>query len=89
MTGRIRNTIRHFLNSESAGGIVLMIAAFLALLVANSPVAPTYFDALHAYLGPLSLQHWINDALMVVFFLLVIVIALIQLYFTRRKEVQQ
>lgn len=71
MTGRIRNTIRHFLDSEAAGGIVLMVAAFLALLVANSPVAPAYFDALHAYLGPLSLQHWINDALMVVFFLLV------------------
>jgi NhaA family Na+:H+ antiporter len=48
-----------------------MAAAALALVVANSPLAPTYFNALHAYLGPLSVQHWINDALMAVFFLLV------------------
>ncbi|TIM74953.1 MAG: Na+/H+ antiporter NhaA, partial [Mesorhizobium sp.] len=56
---------------EAAGGIVLMAAAALALVVANSPLAETYFDALHAYLGPLSVSHWINDGLMAVFFLLV------------------
>lgn len=71
MAGRIRNTIRHFLDGESAGGIILMISALLALLVANSPAAATYFATLHAYIGPLSVQHWINDALMVIFFLLV------------------
>jgi NhaA family Na+:H+ antiporter len=57
--------------SEAAGGVVLMIAAAAALVVANSPLAPAYFGALHAYLGPLSVQHWVNDALMGVFFLLV------------------
>ncbi|RWP30922.1 Na+/H+ antiporter NhaA [Mesorhizobium sp.] len=62
---------REFLASEAAGGIVLMAAAALALVVANSPLAETYFDALHAYLGPLSVSHWINDGLMAVFFLLV------------------
>lgn len=71
MTGRVRNTIRHFLDSESAGGIILMVTALLALLIANSPFASIYFNALHAYIGPLSIQHWINDALMVIFFLLV------------------
>jgi Na+:H+ antiporter, NhaA family len=40
-------------------------------VVANSPLAPAYFGALGAYFGPLSLLHWINDALMAVFFLLV------------------
>jgi hypothetical protein len=35
-----------------------------ALVVANSPLADTYFAALKAYLGPLSVLHWINDALM-------------------------
>jgi NhaA family Na+:H+ antiporter len=62
---------REFLDSEASGGIVLIVAAALALVVANSPLAESYFDALHAYAGPLSLQHWINDGLMAVFFLLV------------------
>ncbi len=48
-----------------------MGSAALALAVANSPLAETYFAALKTYLGPLSLLHWINDALMAVFFLLV------------------
>jgi NhaA family Na+:H+ antiporter len=48
-----------------------MIAAALAMIVANSPIAPLYFEALHAKLGPLSLLHWINDGLMALFFLLV------------------
>ena len=61
----------HFLDNEAAGGLVLMAAAALALVVANSPLAPAYFGALHAYLGPLSVLHWINDGLMAVFFLLV------------------
>jgi NhaA family Na+:H+ antiporter len=62
---------RAFLDNSAAGGLVLMGAAALALVIANSPLAPTYFAALHRYLGPLSIQHWINDALMAVFFLLV------------------
>lgn len=65
------STFREFLRNEAAGGLVLMGAAVLALMVANSPLAPTYFAALKAYVGPLSLLHWINDALMAVFFLLV------------------
>lgn len=64
-------TFRRFLDSEASGGIVLMIVAALAIATANSPLAPAYFDGLHTYLGPLSVQHWINDALMAVFFLMV------------------
>ena len=63
--------LRAFLDGQASGGIVLMAAAALALVVANSPLAPVYFDALHAYLGPLSVAHWINDGLMVIFFLVV------------------
>ncbi|KQU87600.1 sodium:proton antiporter [Mesorhizobium sp. Root102] len=65
------SVFREFLESEAAGGIILMVAAALALIVANSPLAETYFSALHAYLGPLSVSHWVNDGLMAVFFLLV------------------
>lgn len=65
------SVFREFLDSEAAGGIILMVAAALALIVANSPLSETYFSALHAYLGPLSVSHWVNDGLMAVFFLLV------------------
>jgi NhaA family Na+:H+ antiporter len=63
--------LRAFLDNTASGGLVLMGASALALIVANSPLAPAYFGALHAHLGPLSVQHWINDALMALFFLLV------------------
>ncbi|MFA7441600.1 MAG: Na+/H+ antiporter NhaA [Sphingomonadaceae bacterium] len=65
------SVLRNFLRSEAAGGVLLMLAAALAMLVANSPLAQGYFDSLHAYVGPLSLLHWINDGLMALFFLLV------------------
>ncbi|MEQ1941325.1 Na+/H+ antiporter NhaA [Mesorhizobium sp. VNQ89] len=65
------SVIREFLDNAASGGLVLMGAAALAILVANSPLAPTYFAALKAYVGPLSVSHWINDALMALFFLLV------------------
>nr|WP_272871176.1 Na+/H+ antiporter NhaA [Agrobacterium tumefaciens] len=69
--GRINSTLRRFLDNEASGGLVLMAVALLAIITANSPLAESYFDILHVYLGPLSLQHWINDALMAVFFLMV------------------
>jgi NhaA family Na+:H+ antiporter len=65
------STLRLLLESEAAGGVLLMIAAALGLAIANSAAAPAYFHALKLYVGPLSLLHWINDALMAVFFLLV------------------
>ena len=63
--------LRELLNSDAVGGIVLMAAAAIALAVANSPLAPAYFAGLKAYAGPLSILHWVNDALMAAFFLLV------------------
>jgi NhaA family Na+:H+ antiporter len=65
------SAIRRFLESQSSAGLVLMGAAVLALVLANSPLGPDYEAILHAYVGPLSVGHWINDALMAVFFLLV------------------
>jgi NhaA family Na+:H+ antiporter len=63
--------LRRFLSHEAAGGYVLMAVAAIALIVANSPLAPAYFAVFKLYLGPLSVLHWINDGLMAVFFLLV------------------
>jgi NhaA family Na+:H+ antiporter len=65
------SALRDFLTGEASGGILLIAAAVLALAVANSGAAPLYFRALAAYLGPLTLLHWVNDALMAVFFFLV------------------
>jgi len=71
LKGRIQSTLRQFLDAEASGGIVLMTVAVLAIVIANSALSDEYFLLLHIYIGPLSLQHWINDALMSVFFLLV------------------
>ena len=76
---RPRSASRAFLNSEAAGGIVLMAAAALALIAANSPLAGAYHHFLHLEtgpvvsprLGPMTVHLWINDGLMAVFFLLV------------------
>jgi Na+:H+ antiporter, NhaA family len=65
------SALRAFLKSEAAGGVILMGVALLALILANSPLAPAYFGALKTYVAGLSVLHWINDALMAVFFLLV------------------
>jgi NhaA family Na+:H+ antiporter len=65
------SAIRRFLEAQSSAGIMLMAAAVVALLIANSPMGPGYGEMLHTYVGPLSLEHWINDGMMAVFFLLV------------------
>ena len=65
------SVLREWLRTEAGGGIVLMAVAALALLIANSPAAPLYFGVLEIHIGGLSVLHWINDALMAVFFLLV------------------
>jgi len=73
------SAIRDFMKLESAGGILLLIAAIAAMLVANSPLLPVYDAFLDAPVGiqvadwtinkPLLL--WINDGLMAVFFFLI------------------
>ena len=68
---RPRSALRTFLDNEASGGLVLVGAAALALVVANSPLSGAYFDALQSYALGLSVLHWINYALMAVFFLLV------------------
>jgi NhaA family Na+:H+ antiporter len=65
------SVLRDFLDNEASGGLLLMAAAAVALVVANSPAAPAYFSLLHAPLAGLDVLHWINDGLMAVFFLLI------------------
>lgn len=65
------STIRRLLKAEAAGGYVLMAAAALAMIVANSAWSAAYFHSLHLDFAGLSLLHWVNDGLMALFFLLV------------------
>ncbi|WP_226877110.1 Na+/H+ antiporter NhaA [Microbulbifer hainanensis] len=77
--GRLVTPFEEFIHRQSSGGIVLMICALLALIIANSPLQEAYEHLLHlpVSLGvgdwsfSLSLHHWINDGLMAVFFFLV------------------
>ena len=74
-----RSALRDFLESESAGGMLLIAAAALAMILANSPLGETYRHMIHATtgpllsdkLGPMTIHLWINDGLMAIFFLLV------------------
>jgi NhaA family Na+:H+ antiporter len=71
--------LRDFLATESAGGVVLVGAAVLALVWANSPWQDSYFDlwATELTVGigsrslSMDLQHWVNDGLMTLFFFVV------------------
>ncbi len=74
MANRVPNPlsiVREFLSSEASGGVLLIGAAALALVAANSPLSNSYFAVLEAKIGPMSVLHWINDGLMALFFLLV------------------
>ncbi len=74
-----RSYFEWFVHSEVTGSILLLACAVLALLIANSPWAGAYDELLHTYIGiswddsvfKLSLHHWINDGLMVIFFFVV------------------
>ncbi len=63
--------MRRFLDSEASAGIILMGVTVIALVLANSPLSGAYFGILKSYIVGLSVLHWINDALMALFFLLV------------------
>jgi NhaA family Na+:H+ antiporter len=73
------NALRDFLRLEAAGGIVLGLAAIVAVVLANSPLAGIYNDLLYlsgsVTVGPLEIRKplllWLNDGWMAVFFLLV------------------
>lgn len=49
--------IKRFFAAEAAGGLILMAAALAALIVANSPLADSYFAALHTVLAGMSVEH--------------------------------
>jgi NhaA family Na+:H+ antiporter len=76
---RILVVISNFLTKEALSGILLFMSAILAMVIANSSWGEDYFHFLHIDIGvafgndrlDMSLQHWVNDFLMAIFFLLV------------------
>ena len=68
---RVSNTFTQFVDSEKASGIVLMACTVLSLLLANSSVGASYLTLWQRSVSGLSLEHWINDGLMAIFFLLI------------------
>jgi len=65
MALRVSTQLRKFFASESAGGILLIAAAFAALIIANTPVAADFNSAVEPFHG------FINEGLMAIFFFLV------------------
>ncbi len=79
MINYISKPFRWFFKLEAASGLVLLFAAIIALFISNSNLADLYFSTLNKYLFiginnfglKLSVIHWINDALMAIFFFFV------------------
>lgn len=79
LTKKRPSALRDFLKSEAAGGVILMLAAALAMVIANSGFGETYRHILYnpsgpvlnEKLGPMTIHLWINDGLMAIFFFLV------------------
>jgi Na+:H+ antiporter, NhaA family len=76
---RVTGLFKEFFESERTGGLVLVACTIVSMLVANSSLGPAYLHFWHAHLDlsfwaiPLdhSVEHWVNDGLMAIFFLLV------------------
>jgi Na+:H+ antiporter, NhaA family len=68
---KLSNTFKDFFDSEKSGGIVLVVCTLFSLLLANSGLGANYLSLWQMYVGGLSVEHWVNDALMVIFFLLI------------------
>ena len=79
MINYLSKPFKWFFKLEAASGLILLIAAILALLISNSDFSDLYFHSLEKYLFiginevglKLSVHHWINDALMAIFFFFV------------------
>ena len=79
MINYISKPFKWFFKLEAASGLVLLFAAILALIISNSNLSELYFSTLNKYLFlginnfglKLSIIHWINDALMAIFFFFV------------------
>jgi len=68
---KLGDTLKGFIVSEKSGGLVLIVCTLVSLLLANSGIGKEYLSMWHFDIGGHSIEHWINDGLMAIFFLLV------------------
>ena len=68
---RLSNTFNKFFDSEKSSGILLIVCTVASLLITNSLIGADYLSLWQWHVGGLSLEHWTNDALMAIFFLLI------------------
>ena len=64
-------SFKRFISSSKAGGIILIACTLISLAIANSTIGPDYLSFWHASVAGLSVEHWVNDGLMAIFFLLI------------------
>ncbi len=67
----LSHSFKEFTASSKAGGLVLIACTLVSLALANSPLGPAYLGFWHLHVAGLSIEHWVNDALMAIFFLLI------------------
>ncbi len=68
---KLSKLFNQFFHSEKSGGFILIGCTAISLVLANSGIGSGYIDMWHAKVGTESLEYWINDGLMAVFFLLI------------------
>ncbi|MCC6702560.1 MAG: Na+/H+ antiporter NhaA, partial [Fluviicola sp.] len=71
MIARTTKVFKQFFESEKSGGITLIFCTFISLLIANSSLQVDYLHLFEYELGGMSIEHWVNDGLMAIFFLLI------------------
>jgi NhaA family Na+:H+ antiporter len=67
----LSETFRRFFGSEKAGGILLIVCTAVSLLLANSSLGDGYRALWQVHVAGMSVEHWINDGLMAIFFLFI------------------
>ena len=67
----LSNTFNRFFDSEKSSGILLIAFTLVSILLANSVIGHAYISLWQSHVVGLSLEHWINDGLMAIFFLLI------------------
>ena len=68
---KLSKSFKAFFDSEKSSGILLIICTVVSLVLANSILGANYLSIWQMYIGGLSIEHWVNDALMAIFFLLI------------------
>ncbi|MCS6875070.1 MAG: Na+/H+ antiporter NhaA [Pyrinomonadaceae bacterium] len=68
---RLTASFKEFFESEKTAGLLMIFCTAVSILLANYFLGERYTNFWHSYIGGLSIEHWINDGLMAIFFLLI------------------